>query len=260
MGRKRHGDAMSLGSIATVVLIPPVNLLPLAVGGLVLSRWRPRLGRAMTAAGVLLTWMLSISAVSTPLMRELEPPVERDSALQPAAIVILAAESQQGLAGGLEPGMDVGLLSLDRLRAGARLARQTKLPILTSGGLAVHGRPALADLMQQALERDFDLPTRWLEARSSDTWENATFSAEILRREGIDTVYVVTHSWHMRRAMIAFRHTGLKVVPAPVRLLLPIEFEFGDFLPVPSAWLQSYYASHEWIGCAVYALRDWYAG
>ena len=65
--------------------------------------------------------------------------------------------------------------------------------------------------MAQSLTDDFRTPPRWVEAKSADTWENARFSADILRAEGITSVYVVTHAWHMRRAVLAFQGTGLTV-------------------------------------------------
>ena len=45
---------------------------------------------------------------------------------------------------------------------------------------------------------------RWQEDRSADTWETAEFSAALLRPAGISRVYLVTQSWHMRRAMLAY--------------------------------------------------------
>ena len=62
--------------------------------------------------------------------------------------------------------------------------------------------------MADSLRDDFQVPVSWVEDASDDTWENAAFSAEILKKRGIHSVYVVTQGWHMRRAMLAFRHAG----------------------------------------------------
>jgi uncharacterized SAM-binding protein YcdF (DUF218 family) len=247
---------MSLGPIATLFLLPPVNLLPLALGGLVLSRWRRRLGVTVTAAALVLTWLLSLGVVSTLMIRGLEAGIGPPPTVYPEAIVILSAESKQGDRGGLVVGFDAGPLTLERLRAGARLVRTTRLPVLTSGGGGgENGRPALAEIMAYVLKRDFAVSVQWMETKSDDTWENAAASAAILLPENIHAVYVVTDAWHMRRAVIAFRHAGLQAVPAPVRMQPPLEYEVGSFLPTPQSWLWSYLAIHEWIGCAVYALR-----
>ena len=76
----------------------------------------------------------------------------------------------------------------------------------------------------------------WVEDASDDTWENAAFSAEILKKQGIHSVYVVTQGWHMRRAMLAFRHAGLIATAAPTSLESPIDPIAWDFLPRASAW------------------------
>lgn len=251
---------MYLSAVATFFLIPPVNLLPMAAGGLVLARWHRRTGIAMTAAAIAGLWILSSGLVSTAMIRGLENGFDQSTGVHPQAIVILSAEVREGAPGSLVPGYDAGPLTLERLRAGARLARQTGLPILTSGGEARPGRPSLADAMAQSLQTDFALPTRWIESHSTDTWQNAALSAEILRHDGIDTVFLVTHAWHMRRALIAFRHAGIRAIAAPDRLQPPLELEANDFVPQPKYLLASYYAIHEWIGCAVYALRDWWTG
>jgi uncharacterized SAM-binding protein YcdF (DUF218 family) len=96
---------------------------------------------------------------------------------------------------------------------------------------------------------------RWQEDASRDTWENARDSAAILQAAGIRSVFVVTHAWHMRRALVAFRRFGLQATPAPVPFSRVVPFEIGAFIPRASSWSASYYALHEWIGDAWYALR-----
>ena len=108
--------------------------------------------------------------------------------------------------------------------------------------------------MSRTLREDFNTPVRWIEPRAADTWENAEFSAEILREQGIHSIYLVTHAWHMRRALIAFAHTGIVVTAAPVRLDTAPGGVASDFIPRTGAWLTSYYAMHEWIGSLDYAV------
>ena len=132
----------------------------------------------------------------------------------PQAIVVLGAEVIR--AHNEKLGIRPGLLTLDRLRAAAILYRRTGLPILVTGGTTQPNTAAVGLVMDESLTDDFLTPPRWVEAKSVDTWENARFSADILRAEGITSVYVVTHAWHMRRAILAFQESALPLRPFPL--------------------------------------------
>ena len=79
---------------------------------------------------------------------------------------------------------------------------------------------------------------------------------QALKAEGITSVYVVTHSWHMRRALLAFKGTGLTATAAPTDLDDPLGPDWTDFLPRTSGWQNCWFALHEWIGYAWYWLHD----
>jgi uncharacterized SAM-binding protein YcdF (DUF218 family) len=127
--------------------------------------------------------------------------------------------------------------------------------VLLSGGHIHDYAPALADMMGRSMHDDFGITAKWLETSSRDTWQNAAFSADILRAEHITSAYVVTDAWHMRRALIAFGATGLHVTAAPVILHPPLRPSLDVFIPGTQAWEFGYLALHEWIGCAWYSLR-----
>jgi uncharacterized SAM-binding protein YcdF (DUF218 family) len=241
--------------IIVALTLPPTGFVVLLTAGLLMrGRWW-RFGRRLTWAALIALILFGMPIVSTSLLLALEtdlpmvPPVDHP----PQAIVVLSAEMirthQEKL--GFRP----GLLSLDRLRTAAMMHRRTGLPILVSGGDARPGSPALADVLAQSLNEDFQTQPRWVEAKSSDTWENARFSAAILKAQGITSIYLVTHSWHMRRALLAFRGTGLIVTAAPTSLDDELWPDLGDFLPRASGWQTGYFAMHEWMGYAWYMLR-----
>ncbi|HET6306130.1 MAG TPA: YdcF family protein [Rhodopila sp.] len=237
------------------LLLPPTAFVVLtAVGLLLRGRWW-RFGRRLAAFSLVALVLSGMPAVSGNLLRVLErdvPPAPAN-APKPQAIVVLSAEMIRTRQAPL--GFRPGLLTLDRLRTAVELQHQTGLPILVSGGRVQPAATTLAEVMAQSLKDDFQTPATWLENKSSDTWENATDSAAILRAHDITSIYLVTHSWHMPRALLAFRHTGLTVIPAPTSIDDPLGPEADDFLPRASGWQASYYALHEWIGYVWYKLR-----
>jgi uncharacterized SAM-binding protein YcdF (DUF218 family) len=234
--------------------LPPICFLYLAILGLVIVRRHRRIGRTLAGVGLLGLAVLSLPAVAGSLIIALEQnlPVTPPPNAMPQAIVILGGDMTRTS----DPPFALpGLLTLDRLRAGAALRRRTGLPILVTGGIVQLDRPPIASLMADSLRDDFQVPVEWVEDASADTWQNASLSAVILRQQGIRSVYVVTQAWHMPRAIIAFRHAGLIVTAVPTSVNPPIDLVPSDFFPRASAWALSFFALHEWIGYAWYALR-----
>jgi uncharacterized SAM-binding protein YcdF (DUF218 family) len=239
-----------INNVVVALLLPPASLALAALLALMLLRGR--LGRALAVAGLLGLVLLSLPVVSMALLASLDPAEAPEVSVAPEAIVVLGGDVF--LIPDL-PGAVLGSLSLERVRAGAALQRRSGLPVLVSGGL-VDGLPlAIGELMAESMTRDFGAPVRWTEARSPTTWENAEYSARILESSQIRRVSVVTHAWHMRRSLLAFRHFGLAAVPAPVRRDPWPTFKLWEFLPRTSAWLNSFYAMHEWVGLAYYSIR-----
>lgn len=254
---------VSLSSLSSALLIPPLNLIPLALGGLLARRRAPRLGSGIVAGALVGLLACSLPAVSLALLASLEivlprtlpKPTLLPAEERPKAIVILSGDAAYGADGGIVPGSGIGAMTLDRLRAGGILARLTALPLLVSGGQLEPGAVPIAVQMAAALREEFGLTATWTEPASVDTWENADYSARILHAADIHTVYVVTHAWHMRRALLAFSRFGITAIPAPVRFDRTPELSTEHFTPHMASLTQSYFAFHEWIGCVYYALR-----
>ena len=223
------------GFLVTLVL-PPTGFIVLVVIGLLMrGRWH-RAGRRLTWASLIALIVFGMPVVSYSMLVALEadlpmvPPVDHP----PQAIIILGGEVIRAQHERL--GIRPGLLTLDRLRTGAALQRRTGLPILVTGGTTQPNTPAVALVMAHSLIDDFQTPPKWVEPKSLNTWQNAHLSADILRAQGITSVYVVTHAWHMRRALLAFKDTGLIVTAAPTSLDEPVRPELGDFLPRAGVW------------------------
>ena len=271
------GEYDLLSFLPRGVLLPPILFLMASLvcwGG----AWRyPKAGQRLLGVCLLLLLVLALPITPALMFHALEsgillrrpampadfpavvvspPAASTASTTRPGAIVILGGDGSFGRVGGaIFGGAQPGSLSLERLRAGAALQRRVGLPILLTGGASNQGEIPISVLMRQSLQDDFKAEAQWVEPRSANTWQNAEFTAEILAREGITSVYVVTHAWHMRRALIAFRHFGITVWPAPVSLAIYDGAKLEMFQPSVTAWLDSYLAMHEWVGCAVYAIR-----
>ncbi len=250
-----------LKKLISALILPPALPLLLTVAGLLFIGRRPRLGRVLAWGGVALTLLLTTPVGVAWMLRGLEPAeaLAPGAAAEAGAIVIVGA-GRRGYAPEFG-GETVNRLALERLRYGARLARETGLPILVSGGAPTGDVPE-AELMRETLETDFAVPVRWLESASLDTRDNARFSAATLKAAGIDTVLLVTHAAHMKRTREAFELAGLRVVPAPTGWLGgggrhtdgADEQPAWMLLPNQSAAYAGWYAMHEWVGLLAYRL------
>lgn len=240
--------------LISLLLVPPVNFLLLAMLGLALRGYRH--ARRLTAIGVAGLFLFALPVTADALQAILEHGLSDAPrpAVPPQAVVILSGDQSRISIGGAIA-FRPGALTLEREQAGADLARRTGLPVLVSGGAIHSWSPPLASMMAASMANDFLLKVRWQEDRSGDTWANAVDSAAMLKAQGITRVYVVTHAWHMKRALIAFRRAGLDATPAPVAIDAKPRLLPGEFLPAAHAWLDSYYMCHEIIGLVWYAIR-----
>jgi uncharacterized SAM-binding protein YcdF (DUF218 family) len=217
--------------------------LLLALSGVLLLKRRPLLARVLVITGLALLWILSMPVVADALygLAEHYPALDLGQATGAQAIVILGGGGQIARApeyGG--PAAEPVLL--ERLTYGAYLARQTGLPILVSGAEI----EALA--MQETLRRNFDIQARWIDNQSGDTFQNASNSFNLLQKDGVGRVLLVTQSTHMRRAVQEFISAGIQVVPAPMGLLSGRDHELVDYFPDPEGLLHSYNAIYELLG------------
>ncbi|WP_439596819.1 YdcF family protein [Falsiroseomonas sp.] len=241
-----------LQNILAPLLLPPLGLVCLGIlAGLLAARgarraW-PGLLAALAGAGVLLLATPLAAGLLVQSLSFAAPPAR----VAPGAIIILGGDVAEG-----HEGADVGLLTLERLRAGAALARASGLPILVTGGPISPGQPPLAALMARSLQADFGLAPRWVEPRAADTRQNAVFSAALLRAADVPAALLVTQGWHMQRALDAFARQGFGVQPAPVRQARPQHLAWSALRPRGDHLAESWFAIHEWAGRAFYALRD----
>lgn len=247
------------------LIFPPGLFFSALLLGLLLLPRRPRLARLLLWTGLLCGYLLSTPYIAGALRMQLQAygaltPAELGRVVaesRPQAIVVLSADRYKEAP---EYGGDtVGDATLERIRYGAFLQRQTGLPLLVSGGHVLDSTgESLAAVMEESLKRDFGIAEVWVEDRSRTTAENAIYSQQLLQARGIERVLLVTHAYHMPRAVAIFEKSGLTVVAAPTRLILEREGDapaYFDWLPNAGALQGSYIALHELTGRLWYWLR-----
>lgn len=247
---------MLVRMLATTWLVPPALNIALVLCGLLLMRMYRRLGLALTIVGVVSLWLLSTLVVSSHLAVSIQkhPATSADIIARndSRAIIVLGASHLDNAA---EYGVSTPTqVALARLHYAAHLHNQTGLPIMLTGGrmnrLEVH-----ADVMGESLQNQFGIAAKWYERKSSTTWQNALFTAEILHPVGNSNIVVVTHAYHMQRAVNLFELAGFNVTPAPTQLsrVFPWQ-EWRYWLPDATALDLSAKVMHEYLGLLWYRL------
>lgn len=249
---------MSLSFIAlikAIILPPTLNFIFIAIG--LCIKKEKILSQFFLYFGALSLVLFCFSPFSDLLLKSLEkypaliPPVVINNE---QAIVVLAGGSDSK---SKEYAKDVdGISTLQRTRYAAFLYKQTNLPILVSGGGIELDKNTEASVMEDTLKNSFNVPVTWQEDRSMNTAENAFYSSALLKEKGIDSIFLVTHAWHMSRSVMMFEREGINVTPAPTMFSPEVTTaDWSCYLPSASALNRSVIALHEYIGILWYKLR-----
>jgi len=123
---------------------------------------------------------------------------------------------------------------LERVRFGAFLQRETSLPILVSGK-GSHEKFSEAEIMKRVLEEEFHASVTFVEDESATTKENAQFSLKILEKHNITKIFLVSNSWHLKRAFFLFSKQcyNIEIIPVANYFYSDKKFvlERSDFIP-----------------------------
>lgn len=242
--------------LAYSFLMPPTVFIVTAFAGIVLTVFAKtrRWGIAVGLVSVGALYVFATPLVSLMLLRAVEHEVNAPPPAAAQAIVVLSGDIHHGNGGNVPD--TVGRLTLERLDRAAELYRRDKLPILVTGGPVGDSRESMAALMAHTLTDDFGVPVAWREERSQTTFENAEFSAQILRAQHIHTVLVVTQPWHMPRALWAFARAKIDAIPVSTeRTYIKTPIDAAMLLPQSTALTDSFYALHEILGLIYYRLQ-----
>jgi uncharacterized SAM-binding protein YcdF (DUF218 family) len=237
--------------VITALLLPPVPFLLLVLIGARLLLPRRGLGWLVILVSVVLLWLSASTGAVRVLAQAAQPAPAALSfdrirelraeaaAKKPLAIVILGGGGEP-----FAPEYGVSSLqypSLERLRYGLWLAGQTGAPVAFSGGTGhgQEGSTSEARVAAKIAADEFGRPIRWVEADSQDTRENATMTMALLKPAGINHVILVTHGYHMPRALRAFGEAagpGVQVEAAPMGLAKNLQRPTLEWLPSSSGF------------------------
>jgi len=233
-------------------ILPAVLLMLLALEIFQRKGWRRFAGVGLTATLLLASWrpVAYVCLLTLEGWYEAQP-----TPAQPAEAIVVLAGGTLPLVPptpAFAPSQDTYL----RCRRAAWLYTHWKaLPIFVSGGSEQPRLPPAAVIMRSALEAE-GIPgsSIEIEAASHSTYENALYTARLLRQRAIRRAVLVTEAVHMLRAEKAFRKQGIEVVPAPCAFR-SAQFLAGklDLIPSLHAYRDVEDVLHEWVGLLWYA-------
>ena len=242
------------------LILPPTGLVIIGILGIGLSFIWKKLGIWIAGVSMLGLLLCSMPVVSGALVDSLQtfPALEtkdlKKIAVSVDAIVVLAGGRNEAAP---EYGGDtVSNFTLERVRYAAWIAKRTGLPLIVSGGRLHHDNESLAELMKEVLQKEFIVVVDDIESESRTTYENAELTAKLLKNHNMKKIFLITHAWHMPRAISAFKHFNVDVVPAPTAFYgrFP-KFHWDMLIPSAEAMTYSGIAFHEIAGELWYELR-----
>jgi uncharacterized SAM-binding protein YcdF (DUF218 family) len=230
-------------------------------------KWR----QGLSIAALLLLWLASNRWVSFALARSLEwQNLPSDIIPQAEVIVILGGGTES--ADPPRPMTEINSAG-DRVLYAAKLYKDGAAPIiLASGGnlefsTARGSTPAeeMADLLTLTGVPENAILTQ---DESQNTYEDALYSAEMLKQNEVTEIILVTSAMHMPRAKALFEKQGISVIPAPVDFTVTEQNWQSVFkpslsealiyiLPNTSSLGLTTNVLKEYFGFVVYSLRGW---
>lgn len=249
-----------VAKILTLLMQPLlVAVIAITAGVVLLQRGtRPRLGAAFAWSGLGYIFFVGLSPISNAMLLPLEdrfPPATLEAGTPIEGIIVLGG-FEDGWVSEVRGGLQVNE-SADRLTETARLARRfPSARIVFTGGVgkiwgggAVATGPVKQFLMDMGVAEERIV----LEGKSRNTYENALYSAEILKPTPEQRWVLVTSASHMPRAVGLYRKAGFSVIPFPVDYKTRDEEDmWRPFERIPQGLSRFDTAFNEWAGLIAY--------
>jgi uncharacterized SAM-binding protein YcdF (DUF218 family) len=234
-----------------------VVLLFAAAPGFWLLRWRWT-GRVFLLLALVLLVGIGCGPIPSYFLRNLQSGYSDTVVVReaPRTVIILLGNGTERVPPAL---LEVAPLAYGRLMKTLELYQACKrrgggCTVVVTGGDPQHHGAAEAEVYSARLRLlGVDSGDLLIESRSLNTWQNAQFTAALLKAHPVEQVFLVTSGIHLRRSVLYFGHFGLR--GQPVR---------ADYVSaLPSLIPQSYnflvmdLAVHEYIGYLRYFVYEW---
>jgi uncharacterized SAM-binding protein YcdF (DUF218 family) len=251
----------ALSKTLGVMALPTNFLIGLGIIGALLcaTPWA-RLGRRLLIAAMVLLAIVAFSPLGNLLLYPLEsrfPPWNADLGA-PAGIIVLGGPIDADLSE--EHDVPVVRSAADRIIAGAALARRyPDARFVFTGGSAdlISGDAREADYANAVFE-SLGIPKSRLimERRSRNTYENAQFTADMVKPKPGERWLLVTSAFHMPRSIGLFRKAGFTIEAYPVDWRVGRNWStILAFSPIANDGLgRADLGLREWMGLVAYRL------
>ncbi|PJZ69628.1 hypothetical protein CH373_08985 [Leptospira perolatii] len=248
----------SLSKLGGLILFPlPACLLFLLLVGVFLPKKK---GKYLILAPTILLWICSTNSFSQWLIRGLEdefPPVQMKELPKTDAILVLGGMVDNMA---LYPNRPELTASADRITDAVLLYKAGKSPRIVftggSGYLLFQTRTEAEDANR--FLRSFGIPDHALvlESESRNTQENADLTKEIFAKNRWKSAILITSAFHMKRSLMVFENTGIKIHPWPTDYRSKLSLiTLDSFIPSTISLENTTIAWKERIGIFVYGLR-----
>ncbi|KAB7732217.1 YdcF family protein [Rudanella paleaurantiibacter] len=250
-------------------LLTPAGWVFLALLGTVLIR-QPRVKRRFALAALVLFWLFGNSQLVNEGLRIWEVPPAKlmpKAAGAPPRVAVLLTGGMINTLYEPQPLRPVFSHEADRAQQALWLYQTGRVQaIIISGGIGTlpfttPGAVDEGEMVRLFLQRA-GVPQAHilLENQSRNTYENALYSARLLReRFGTTDCVVVTSAWHMRRAVGCFQKQGLRVTSWSAGQLTerPSRAWGAYLLPAEKAFYEMQLLTRELVGYLMYRVTGY---
>jgi len=248
--------ASEIISILKSLILPPIGPIIICLIAIVFKRYFPKLSHLLLASGLIILYISSTPLfpylISIPLGSIPEHNIAQNLKGSEAIVILGGGIRPQAVEFGKKDTIQGHALS--RLRYGAYLHHSSNLPILVSGG-RTKTKTSEAAAMADYLIKETNTPVKWMETESINTRQNAENTWDIMNKEGIKTIVLVTNSYHMRRATLEFTKVGFNVLQAPTIFQTNSNISIWSFLPSAGGISATNRYLHEWVGIGWHYIR-----